>query len=199
MNNKIDLYTLEETVFKSSTKKIIESLVLQIEGVDTLRPGMIETPDRVCRALDELFDGYKTNIDSLFKVFDGEGTDQIVSIKDHKTTSFCEHHCLPFEISVDVAYLPNKKAIGASKLPRLVNAYAHRFQIQERIAEQVAHTLMDKLKPKGVCVIIHGSHACMKCRGVKSDSIMVNSIMLGAFRKNQASRMEVLSLLGYKN
>lgn len=184
------------------TEFLIGNLIRHIEGIgdnEPLREGMKETPERVCRALDELFDGYKTDIDSLFKTFDGEGVDQIVYIKNHEATSFCEHHLLPFSVSVDIAYLPNKKVIGASKLPRLINAYAHRFQIQERIAEQVAAAIMKYLKPKGVAVIIHGQHACMSCRGVKSGATLGNSIMLGAFRKDATARAEVLALLGYKN
>ena len=105
---------------------------------------------------------------------------------------------LLFEGIAHVAYLPDKRAIGASKLPRLVLAFAHRLQLQERIAEQVAHTLMKKLKPKGVAVIIEGKHSCIRCRGVKVDCDFVNSIMLGEFRDNSALRMEVLSLLGLK-
>jgi len=161
-----------------------------------LRGGLVGTPDRVYRALGELFEGYAVDIDSLFTTFDGEAVDQIVLARDIPFTSFCEHHLLEFSGIAHVAYLPNGCAIGASKLPRLVLAYAKRLQLQERIAEQVAHTLMEKLKPKGVAVIIQARHSCMQCRGVKSTgSSLVNSIMLGAFREDSTLRMELLSLL----
>ena len=173
----------------------VESLLKAIEG-PTLRKDLIDTPDRVYRALEEMLSGYETDIDSLFKTFDGEGTDQLVIVKNVEFSSFCEHHFLPFSGSANVAYLPNNKVIGASKIPRLVLAYAHRLQLQERIAEQVANTLMQKLEPLGVAVIIKGEHLCMRCRGVKSTNCsIINSIMLGSFRDNPALRMEVLELL----
>lgn len=184
---------------RTHISQLIKSLLIEIEGPNP-RPGIEETPDRVARAYEEIFEGYSVNISDLFKCFDGEGTDQIVCIKDIEFYSTCEHHILTFSGTVDVAYLPSKRVIGASKIPRLVNAYAHRLQIQERLAEQIANTLMCELEPRGVGVIIHAKHLCMACRGVKnSSSTMVNSVMLGEFRNNSTTRMEVLSLLGLKN
>ena len=174
---------------------LVKQLLIEIEG-DPIRKDLIETPDRVERALAELLDGYKVDILGLFKSFDNEGTDQIIAIKDIPFVSFCEHHMLIFSGTVDMAYLPNGKVIGASKIPRLVAAYAHRLQIQERLTEQIATTLMENLQPKGVAAIVRASHSCMECRGIKAHgSTMVTSVMLGAFRESQSSRMEVLSLL----
>ena len=178
--------------------RLITELLKTIEGPE-LRPGLKETPDRVQRALTEMLDGYNTNLDNIFKTFDGEGTDQIVAVENISFTSLCEHHLLPFHGVVHIAYLPNGKAIGASKLPRLVNAFAHRLQIQERITEQIGKTLMEKLNPFGVAVIIKAEHSCMICRGVKATgSKLTTSVMLGTFRENQAQRMEVLALLGLR-
>lgn len=180
---------------KSNVEAYIAGLLREIEG-GCLREGIVDTPNRIYRALGELFDGYDMDIDSLFKSFDGEGMDQLVLVRDIPFTSMCEHHLLIFSGLAHVAYLPNGCAIGASKIPRLVLAYAHRLQLQERIAEQVANTLMDKLNPKGVAVIIQAQHDCMQCRGVKSvGSSLVTSIMLGHFRDNPTLRSELLSLL----
>lgn len=178
-------------------KSAISTLLWEIEGKSSERYGLKETPNRVAKAYQEWFSGYSVDIDKLFKCFPGEGTSQIVCMKNIPFVSFCEHHMAPFVGTVDVAYLPNGKVIGASKIPRLVNAYSHRLQIQERLAQQIADTLMEKLRPRGVAVIIRATHSCITSRGVKAHGVeMVNSIMLGVFRDEQASRMEALSLLG---
>lgn len=175
----------------------IKNLLKQIEPETYSREGLEETPARVAKAYSEWFDGYSVNIDELFKCFPGEGTDQIVCLKNIPFYSFCEHHMAPFSGTVDVAYLPDGKVIGASKIPRIINAYSHRLQIQERIAQQVADILMNKLNPKGVAVIIRAKHSCISSRGVKAHDVeMVNSVMLGVFRDEPGARMEVLSLLG---
>ena len=180
------------------TSTLIRDLLYQIEG-QPLRPDLEETPDRVVRALEEMLDGYNVDIPALFKVSDGEGQDQIVALRDIETWSICQHHLLPFRCRIHVAYLPIDKVIGASKMERLCHAYAHRLQLQERIAKQIAETLMENLKPQGVAVVIHGEHLCMRCRGVKSStSQLVNSVMFGAFRDESTLRMEVLSLLGLR-
>ena len=171
-------------------KRILEA----IEG-EPLRKDLIETPQRVQRAFEEMMSGYAVDVPSLFKSFE-EGLDQIVCVKDIPFYSTCEHHLEKFFGTVHVAYLPKGRAIGASKIPRIVEAYAHRLQIQERLAEQIAHALMENLDPYGVCVIIEATHLCVRCRGIKSSTaVMKNSIMLGVFRQKQALRMEVLSLL----
>ncbi len=181
---------------KSSIETHATTLLNLIEGTTTLRPELIDTPERIARSYEELFDGYSVDIPSLFKTF-SEGDDQIVYFKDIPFTSFCEHHLLSFSGHVKVAYLPrNNRVIGASKIPRLVLAYAHRLQIQERIARQIADTIMKYLDPLGVAVLIEAEHSCISCRGVKSvGTKMGNSIMLGLFRKDAGLRAEVLSLL----
>ncbi len=153
--------------FNESTKTLeaIKTILQFIEG-EPLRPELEETPMRVLSSYLEMFEGYGTDIDDIFKTFDGEGKDEIVALRDIKSWSFCEHHFLPFSVVAHVAYLPDKCVIGASKLERLVHLYSHRLQLQERITQQVADTLMQKLKPRGVAVILQGEHLCMKCRGV---------------------------------
>ncbi len=177
----------------------VRAILEAIEGTP-LRHDLEETPTRVQRALEEMLDGYATDIDDIFKTFDGEGTDEIIVARNIPFVSLCEHHLLLFIGRAHVAYLPDGRAIGASKIPRLVGAFAHRLQIQERITEQVAHTLMTKLQPKGVAVILQAEHSCMTCRGIKAvGTELVTSIMLGAFRDSPATRMEALSLLGLRN
>jgi GTP cyclohydrolase I len=187
------------TARKSDIVASVAQILVAIEGHYPLRKDLNETPVRVLHALEEMLDGYDTDIDMIFKSFEGEGTDEIIIMRDIPFTSFCEHHLLPFSGVAHVAYLPNGKVIGASKMARLVCAYAHRLQIQERITQQVAQTMMDKLKPRGAAVILQAQHSCMICRGIKAfGSSMITSIMLGAFRDNQSTRMEVLGLLGMK-
>jgi len=172
----------------------VKAILEAIEGTP-LPDRLVDTPARVQKALEELLDGYSVKIDELFKVFE-LGSDQLVIAQDIDFTSLCEHHCLLFFGQVHIAYLPNKKVIGASKLPRIVLAYSHRLQIQERIAENIAESIMKYLEPKGVCVVITAKHSCISCRGVKSTNCkLTNSIMLGAFRDNPAARAEVLALL----
>lgn len=192
---------------KSNTIRLIQGLIHEIEGPDT-RKDLIATPERVYRALEEMLNGYEYQgalIKELFTTFDDDDCipddgeiDQIVALKNIRTVSFCEHHLLPFHISANVAYLPRDKVIGASKLARIVNAYAHRLQIQERITRQVANTLVEYLNPYGVAVIIKGDHSCIRDRGIKSvDSEFMTSVMLGVFRDSVDARLEVLSLLGF--
>ena len=173
----------------------VQMILASIEG-DPLRPELRETPKRVVNALIEMLDGYNAEIDSLFTTFDGEGTDQLIIIKNIPFVSLCAHHLLPFSGKTSVGYLPNGRALGASKIPRLLSAFSHRLQMQERIAEQIAKVIMDKLKPDGVAVVIEGVHLCMTCRGIKSSgSSMVNSVMLGRFREDATLRAEFLSLI----
>ena len=179
----------------SPTDAIIR--LLEFIGEDVKRAGLLETPQRVIKAYEEMFDGYKIDIDKLFKCFEGEGSNQIIAVSNIEFFSFCEHHMLPFTGHVHVAYLPDGKVIGASKIPRLVSAFAHRLQIQERMTEQIANTIMDKLKPQGVAVIIEGFHSCMRYRGIRcQDGKLTTSVMLGLFRDDLAIKQEVLALLG---
>ncbi|MBA7499202.1 GTP cyclohydrolase 1 [subsurface metagenome] len=181
---------------KERIEDCIKILLEEIEG-KPIRAGTKETPQRVSKALPELFDGYTTDIKRLFKTFDGEGKDQIVAVRNIEFTSFCEHHILPFTGLAHIAYLPKDRVIGASKIPRLVMAFAHRLQLQERLTEQIANTLMQELEPQGVAVIIEGSHDCMKIRGVRcQQGKLITSVMLGLFRDDPVTKQEVLALLG---
>ena len=175
----------------------ITQLLHEIEG-PILRHDLTNTPERAVKALEEMLDGYQVDVDSLFRTFDGEGQDQIVIAKDIPFYSFCEHHLLLFSGKGHIAYLPREKVLGASKLPRILTAYAHRLQLQERITRQVADAIMNHLQPYGVAVILEAKHACIVCRGVKSDCSFVTSVMLGTFRENETTRLEVLSLLGLR-
>ena len=175
----------------------VKAILEAIEHGPPLRPDLVKTPYRVQKAFEEIFSGYEVNIPGLFTVFEEDGEDQIVTLRGIEFSSTCEHHLQTFYGHASVAYLPNKKVIGASKMGRLVQAYAHRLQIQERMGRQIADDMMKYLAPKGVAVIIKASHMCIKCRGLKSqDSELVTSIMRGTFRENQSSRMEVLNLIG---
>ncbi len=177
----------------------VKFLITEIQGSDKIEKDMLRTPKRVSKSFSELFEGYDIDIPSLFTVSDGEGQDQIVAVKDIHSWSTCMHHLLPFEVTAHIAYLPDKCVIGVSKIERLVQAYSRRLQIQERITRQVADALMTNLKPKGVAVILQGTHLCMRARGVRShESKVVSSVMLGAFRDEPAARAEVLALLGLK-
>lgn len=163
-----------------------------------LRPDLEKTPERVAKALREMLSGYDVDIESFFTSFDGEGQDQVVISKDIPFNSICEHHLIPFIGYGHIAYLPKDKVIGTSKLPRLLYAFSHRLQLQERITRQVAESIMSHLEPRGVAVILTAKHGCVGCRGVKSDCSFITSVMLGIFQNDPAIRMEVLSLLGIK-
>ena len=184
---------------KSNRDKVmtaVHDLLEVIEGAP-LRPQLLETPRRVQRMLGEILSGYSVDIPALFKTFDGEGEGQIVIAKNVRSWSLCEHHCLPFYATVSVGYLPKDRVIGASKLERLVHAYAHRLQLQERLTRQIAQELMDRLEPEGVGVIVQGEHLCMRMRGVKSEeTTIITSVMLGEFREDPAMRAEFLQLIG---
>ena len=177
--------------------ELVKALLYQIEGPE-LRKDLEKTPDRVFRTLGEVLDGYDYDIESLFKISEDEGHDQIVAVRDISTYSICQHHLTPFHCLVHVAYLPVDRVIGVSKIERLVHAYSHRLQLQERITRQIADAMMTYLKPHGVAVIIQGEHLCMRMRGVKGSSTVMTSVMLGTFRDNQSTRLEVLSLLGLR-
>jgi len=165
-------------------------------GEDPLREGLKKTPKRVTKAWKELTEGYRTDGDAFMTVFDSEGYDQMVLLKDIEFHSTCEHHLLPFFGRAHVAYIPNGKIVGISKLARVVDLFARRLQNQERITEQVAAFLNDKLCPKGVAVMIEAQHLCMKSRGVnKQNSVMTTNKMTGVFLENPAARSEFFDSL----
>ena len=174
----------------------VQMILASIEG-DPLRPELKDTPKRMVNSLEEMLSGYSCDIESLFKTFEDDATDQIVAVTNIQFTSICEHHLLPWQGIAHVAYLPVKRVIGVSKIGRLVLAYAHRLQLQERMTKQIAYTMMKELEPQGVAVVTIGEHSCMRCRGVNLPTAQLRcSEMLGEFRVDRALRMEVLSILG---
>jgi GTP cyclohydrolase I len=179
-----------------SIAALMEKLLLKI-GEDPSRPGLVRTPQRADKALRFLTSGYETDLSSIVNgALFQEKCDEMVVVKDIEFYSMCEHHLLPFFGTMHVAYLPDKQLIGLSKIPRIVDMFARRLQLQERLTHQVAATLQEVLKPKGVGVICEARHFCMMMRGVeKQHSGAVTSAMLGAFRERKASRDEFLSLV----
>jgi GTP cyclohydrolase I len=186
-------------VSHSEEGKIAELMrdVLSRLGEDPEREGLVRTPLRTERALKYLTSGYRADIKEIVNgaLFDVQ-YDEMVIVKDIEFFSLCEHHLLPFYGKAHVAYLPGEKVIGLSKIPRVVDMFARRLQVQERMTQQIAQTLDEVLKPKGVGVICEARHFCMMMRGVeKQHSGTVTSSMLGAFRENKETRDEFLSLV----
>ena len=169
-------------------------------GEDPEREGLLRTPMRVEKAWAYLTSGYSTNLDEIVNgaIFE-EKCDEIVVVKHIHFFSFCEHHLLPFFGACAVGYIPNGKIIGLSKIPRIVDMFARRLQLQERMTLQIAETIQKVLNPLGVAVVTEASHLCMMMRGVeKQDSLTMSSAMLGAFRNSHQTRSEFMSLLGVK-
>ncbi|MGP0565124.1 GTP cyclohydrolase I FolE [Nitrospina sp. 32_T5] len=178
-------------------KELIEKLLLEL-GEDPSREGLKNTPERVSRSLKFLTGGYWVNIDELVNdaLFTDANTDEMVIVKDIDMFSLCEHHMLPFFGKAHVAYLPDGKIIGLSKIPRVVDAFSRRLQVQERLTTQIADCIHRVLKPKGVAVVIEALHLCMSMRGVeKQNSYTTTSSMLGYFKTNPSTRGEFLSLI----
>ncbi len=173
--------------------------LLRFAGDDPDREGLRDTPDRVARSYGELFAGYQHDpvllLERTFEEVDGY--DEIVLLRDIRLESTCEHHMAPIIGRAHVAYLPGRRVVGISKLARLVDAYAKRLQIQERLTAQIADTINDVLQPRGAAVVIEAAHQCMSTRGVhKSGVTMVTSRMLGAFRTNPETRRELMAMIG---
>ena len=171
--------------------------MLAFVGEDPGREGLLRTPHRVVEALKFLTTGYDKNVQDLLNgaIFH-EDYDDMVVVKDIEFYSLCEHHMLPFYGKVHVAYIPNGKIVGLSKIPRLVDMFARRLQVQERLTTQIAEALEEALDPKGVAVVVEGAHMCMLMRGVqKQDARMVTSHVMGAFRTDRATRQEFMSLV----
>lgn len=168
-------------------------------GDDPAREGLRETPARVARAFADWFSGYDQDpADFLRRTFEEVGGyDEIVVLKAIPFASHCEHHMAPITGFVHVGYLPRKRVVGISKLARLVEAFARRLQVQERLTAQIADTLQDVLQPRGVAVMVEATHACMTTRGVNArEAVMTTSRMLGAFRDNPATRREFFAAIG---
>ena len=175
----------------------ITKLLLSEIGEDPTREGLINTPERVAKAWDFFSQGYRTNVQEIVNgaIFE-EDCSEMVVVRDIEFFSMCEHHMIPFFGRCHVGYLPNKKIIGLSKIPRIVDAFSQRLQVQERLTSQIAETLMDILDPIGVGVIMEGRHLCMQMRGVeKQNSFATTSSMLGQFRESPETRSEFLSII----
>jgi GTP cyclohydrolase I len=173
--------------------------LIQWAGDDPDREGVKGTPGRVVRAFEDYFSGYDTDpVELLQRTFEEtDGYDEMVVLKDIRFESHCEHHLAPIIGKAHVAYLPQKRVIGISKLARLVEVYARRLQIQEKMTAQIANTLDEVLQPKGVAVVIEAAHQCMTTRGVHKPGVsMVTSRMLGAFRTDASTRREFLAIIG---
>ena len=181
--------------------KIRQSVILFLEGIgeDPKRPGLRHTADRVVRMCREIYSSVGQQVEEHLRVLHGERHDEIVLVKDIPFYSMCEHHLLPFIGKAHVAYIPNEKIVGLSKIARVVEAYARRLQVQERMTAQIASCLMRNLDALGVGVILHAQHLCMMMRGIqKQNSYAVTSEMLGAFERNPKTRAEFLTLIGEK-
>ena len=180
-------------------REAVERFLIHM-GEDPGRNGLLKTPERVEKAFRFLTKGYQQDVDQVLNeaLFPIE-YDEMVIVRDIDFFSLCEHHLLPFFGKCHVAYLPNKQVIGLSKLPRLVEVFSRRLQVQERLTCQIAETIQEKIKPKGTAVVIEAQHLCMMMRGVKKqNSIAVTSSMLGAFRTRQETRQEFLSLINQR-
>jgi GTP cyclohydrolase I len=195
---RLPLYFLDmESAFqKVGIQDLIRDLITLL-GEDPRREGLLSTPERVERALRFLTQGYREDVDRLFQgAHFVEPYDEMVFVKDIDCLSLCEHHLIPFFGKCHVAYIPNGKILGLSKIPRLVDVFARRLQVQERLTCQIAETLQDRLQPKGVAVVMEAQHLCVMMRGVqKQNTRMVTSSMLGIFRTDSKTRTEFLSLL----
>jgi GTP cyclohydrolase I len=196
MNPTTEISALTGASFEDLVREMIVRL-----GEDPAREGLIRTPNRVRRALEFLTKGYQEDpMGMLQKALFTVTYDEMVIVKDIEMFSLCEHHLLPFFGKVHVAYIPNGKVIGLSKIPRLIEIFSRRLQIQERLTTQIAETIQHAIEPQGVGVVIEARHLCMMMRGVeKQHSAAVTSSMLGCFRAEQETRSEFLSLLRNKN
>ncbi len=188
------------TLTSASYEELVREMLVRL-GEDPDREGLMKTPARVRLAMEYLTRGYREDPDKILRgALFTENYDEMVIVKDIEMFSLCEHHILPFYGKVHVAYLPNGKVLGLSKLPRLVDVYARRLQVQERLTTQIAEAIQRAIEPQGVGVVIEARHLCMMMRGVeKQHSSAVTSAMLGAFRESKETRDEFLALIRAKN
>jgi GTP cyclohydrolase I len=178
---------------------LIRQLLSEL-GEDPDREGLLRTPLRVAKAMKFLTSGYDADIDQVLNnaLFSVDYSEMVI-VRDIDFYSLCEHHLLPFFGKCHIAYLPHNRVIGLSKIPRLVDVFARRLQIQERMTNQIAETIREKIEPLGVAVVVEGTHLCMSMRGVeKQNSFAVTSAMLGGFRDNARTRMEFLELIRHR-
>ena len=182
---------------RASLEEAVRTLLEEI-GEDPTREGLLRTPERVRRMYDELTSGYHVDPDALLNgaCFNVE-YDEMVVVRDIEFFSLCEHHLLPFIGRAHVGYLPRGRVVGLSKIPRIVDMYAQRLQVQERLTVQIADFLMERLEPKGVACVIEATHLCTMMRGVKKqEATMVTSSMTGTFRRDARTRAEFMGLIG---
>jgi GTP cyclohydrolase I len=183
----------------ASFEELMRELLVRL-GEDPQRDGLLDTPERMVKAMQYLTKGYQEDPGKILNeaLFDVD-YDEMVIVKDIEMFSLCEHHLLPFFGKVHVAYIPNKKVIGLSKIPRLIDVFARRLQVQERLTVQIAESIQSAIQPQGVGVVIEARHLCMMMRGVeKQHSAAVTSSMLGVFRDEQETRQEFLALIRAK-
>ncbi len=191
---------VEEEILKRTKVEDLIARLLEAVGEDPAREGLRRTPHRVAKAYEFLLGGYSQDMDKVLNgaVFN-ERYNEMVIVKDIDFYSLCEHHMLPFYGKAHVAYLPNGKIVGLSKIPRIIEAFSRRLQVQERLTQQIAETLHAALNPNGVAVVLEGFHMCMMMRGVeKQNSVATTSAMLGVFRDDEKARQEFLTLIGAK-
>jgi len=197
LNNKKGNYSKIEQYNTETTNQLADHYkkILELVGEDPTREGLVRTPERVARAYQEILAGYQTDPvqlvnGALFNV----DYDEMVIVKDIEYYSLCEHHMLPFFGKAHVAYVPKGRVIGLSKIPRIVDMFAHRLQVQERMTQQIAEFIQEVINPWGVGVVIEGQHLCMMMRGIKKEQAkMTTSAMLGGLRKRLETRMEFLN------
>jgi len=183
---------------RSEAEQAVRTL-LRWAGDDPDREGLLDTPDRVVRAYEEWFAGYDEDpVKILERTFsETAGYDEMVVLRDIRFESHCEHHVAPIIGVAQVAYLPNKRVVGISKIARVIELYAKRLQIQEKMTAQIADAIQDVLRPRGVAVVVRATHQCMTTRGIQKPGVsMVTSRMLGVFRTNESTRREFLAMLG---
>ena len=182
---------------RKQAEEAVRTLLLWA-GEDTRREGLLDTPMRVAKAYEDWFSGYRENpVDYLQRTFqEVDGYDEMIVLRDITYESHCEHHMAPIIGKVHVGYLPKNKVVGISKIARVVDAFARRFQVQEKMTAQIANCIQDVLQPKGVAVVVEGKHQCMTTRGIhKSNVSMVTSQMVGTFRKDARTRSEFLRMI----
>lgn len=193
----IDDATQDKRPTREEAETAIRTLI-RWAGDNATREGLLDTPSRVARAYEDFFRGYAEDPEAILtRTFEEiEGYDEMVILRDIRVESHCEHHMVPIIGVAHVAYLPNRRVVGISKLARVVDAYARRLQIQEKLTAQIANTINDVLQPRGVAVVIEAGHECMSTRGVHKPGVsMVTSRMLGAFRGDPSTRREFLSMI----
>ena len=189
---------MEELLLKRGALEGLIAQVLSALGEDPRREGLLQTPHRVAKAYEFLTEGYRQDVEKVLNgaIFN-ERYSEMVIVKEIDFFSMCEHHMLPFFGRVHIAYIPNGKIVGLSKIPRIVEVFSRRLQVQERLTQQIAQTLFDALNPDGVGVVVEARHMCMMMRGVeKQNSVATTSAMLGTFRDDVKTRGEFLNLIG---